>query len=204
MFITFEGCEGCGKTTHINLLADFLSRKGKEVLITREPGGTAFGEQLRDLLLAAEQKLSDRAELFLFAADRSQHVQKVIKPALERGKIVLSDRYVDSTYAYQIGGRQLPKEMVEYLIQTSSYGIMPKLTFFLDTDIDKGLSRVKERAEEITRFELQGMDFHKRVRESFIILAKENPKRIKVVDSSGTIDETQSKIRELVKEFEVS
>lgn len=200
MFITFEGCEGCGKTTHIGLLAEYLQKTGKAVLVSREPGGTDFGEQLREILLDARQRLSDRAEIFLFAADRAQHVQNVLQPALEKGKVVLCDRYVDSTYAYQIGGRRLPEDLVNYVIDMSSYGLMPDLTFFLDLPIAEGLKRVADRKETVTRFEQEEKDFHERVRQSFLQLAKASPKRIKVIDAAGSIENTQKQIQKYVAE----
>ena len=199
MFITFEGCEGCGKTTHIGLLAEYLQKKGKSVLVSREPGGTAFGETLREIVLDTRSHLSDRAEIFLFAADRAQHVQKVIKPALDKGKVVLCDRYIDSTYAYQIGGRQLPENLVNYLVDISSYGLAPDLTFFLDVPIQAGLKRVQDRKEAITRFEQEEQAFHERVRQAFLKLAHANSKRIKIIDAAGSIAETQKQILKYVE-----
>ncbi|MBU0686665.1 MAG: dTMP kinase [Candidatus Margulisbacteria bacterium] len=200
MFITFEGCEGCGKTTHINLLAEYLREKGKEVLVSREPGGTPFGENLREVLLESRRKIVDRAELFLFAADRAQHVEKVIKPALNAGKFVLCDRYIDSTYAYQIGGRQLPEDLVNYINLVSSFGLFPDITFYLDVPAEMGLKRVSDRGAEINRFELEEIKFHDNVRQAYLNLGKENPKRIRIINATGSIESTQQQIRKSIGE----
>jgi dTMP kinase len=200
MFISFEGCEGCGKTTHSRTLAEYLREQGKDVLVTREPGGTRFGEKLREILLDAAEDFSDRAEIFLFAADRIQHVQTVIRPALQQGKVVLCDRYIDSTFAYQVGGRRLPRELVNYLIFVSADGLLPDLTFYLDVPPAVGLARAGQRKETATRFEKEDAAFHQRVRQSFLSLVRENPVRIKAIDTAGTISETQAAIQKVLAE----
>lgn len=194
MFITFEGGEGCGKTTHIELLAQFLSSLGHIVLVTKEPGGTELGLELRKILLDKDPEVF--SEIFLFAADRIEHVEKTIKPALNAGKIVLCDRFTDSTLAYQLGGRGLPEDLVRYVNWISSRGIIPELTFLLDIPISEGIKRAKERGE-LNRFDSEITAFHERVRDKYIEIAANEKERIKIVDSLSPIEEVQDRIREI-------
>lgn len=198
MFITFEGPEGCGKSTHANRLKSFLEKKGHQVLLTREPGGTQVGKQIRDLLLNPESVLDETTEVYLFAADRSEHVSKIIKPALASGKIVISDRFVDSTLAYQIGGRNLPEDLVRYINMISSKGLIPDLTILLDVSSEVGLKRATQ-VGDLDRFEKEKLQFHKNVRDKYLEIAKNNPERIKVIKTdNASIEEIQEKIRGLV------
>lgn len=200
MFITFEGPEGCGKSTHAKRLKSYLEGKGLRVLATFEPGGTQVGKEIRTLLLKPESVLDGTTEVYLFAADRSEHVSKIILPALKEGKIVISDRYVDSTLAYQIGGRHLPEDLVRYLNMISSKGLMPDLTFLLDVSPEVGLKRAT-RNGAADRFEQEALDFHQRVRANYLKTAKDNPQRITVINTNDrTIEEIQSKIRGIVDE----
>ncbi len=200
MFITFEGPEGCGKSTQAKRLKTYLEGKGLRVLATFEPGGTQVGKEIRTLLLKPESVLDETTEVYLFAADRSEHVSKIIKPALKEGKIVISDRYVDSMLAYQIGGRKLPEDLVRYLNMISSKGLMPDLTILLDVSPDVGLKRARQRGAA-DRFEQEAVAFHKRVREFYLDAAKEDPKRFVVINTDhATIEETQDQIREKVNE----
>ncbi|OGC04033.1 dTMP kinase [candidate division WOR-1 bacterium RIFOXYA12_FULL_43_27] len=194
MLITFEGGEGSGKSTQIRLLEKYLAGLGKKVLSTAEPGGTELGYQLRKILLTGE-KPDPLAELLLFAADRAEHVAKVIKPALEKGRIVLSDRYFDSTVAYQIGGRGLSVKTVEFLNQLASGGLKPDLTFLLDLPVEEGL----KRALVETKFEREELSFHQRVRKMFLKIAAQDPKRVKVIDSTAPVTEVQEEIQKLCK-----
>src|SRR3989338_10353650 len=152
MFITFEGPEGCGKSTHSKKIKSYLEGKGRRVLLSMEPGGTQVGKAIREILLNPESVLDENTEVYLFAADRSEHVSKIIMPALQEGKIVISDRFIDSTLAYQIGGRRLPEDLVRYLNMTSSKGLTPDLTFLLDVSPEIGLKRATQnsRSEEHT------------------------------------------------------
>jgi dTMP kinase len=197
MFITFEGGEGCGKSTHAKMLKEFLEASQKEVLLTKEPGGSAFGIKIRELLLNNEESPEPLSEIFLFAADRVEHVEKVIKPALSAGKIVICDRYVDSTIAYQLWGRRLPEDLVRYVNWVSSRGLMPDLTFLLDVKIEEGLKRVKARGDE-NRFEKEILAFHERVREKYLEIARNDPKRVKVIETYKSVEEVQAEIREEV------
>ena len=170
--ISFEGIEGSGKSTQIHYLETYLRSKGFETLVTREPGATVFGQKIRDILLDPQQDFSHPyTELLLFSADRLEHIEKVLKPALAAGKIVICDRYIDSTIAYQHGGRQLPLELVKQ--QLSFVDCIPDLTFLIDIDVDEGLRRAKKRAS-LDRFEQEERAFHQRVREGYLLQSHED------------------------------
>jgi dTMP kinase len=202
MFITFEGGEGSGKSTHAQRLKTYLTEKGYNVLLTREPGGTQVGKGLRELLLEPEVTLEALTEIFLFAADRSEHVGKIIRPALLAGKIVVSDRYIDSTIAYQVGGRGLPREVVNYLNQTSSQGLMPDLTFLLDVSPEIGVRRAAAKSKTEDRFEKEDLRFHAAVRETYLKIASEAPLRVKVVNTDEkNVDAVQEVIRKIADEY---
>lgn len=199
MFITFEGPEGCGKSTQSKKLKNHLEARGHKVLLTMEPGGTQVGKHIREILLDPTSVLDDATEVYLFAADRSEHVSKMIRPALDQGKIVLCDRYVDSTLAYQIGGRQLPEDLVRYLCMVSSKGLVPDLTILLDVPPQIGLKRAVKKGEA-DRFEKEKMLFHERVRAKYLQLANDDPERVKIIDSSQrTVDDIQEEIRKIVE-----
>ena len=185
LFVTFEGGEGAGKTTLINSVARQLATQNLYVVKTREPGSTHLGERLRELLLnqASEQPLSPFAELFLFLAARAQHIQEVVRPALEEGKIVLCDRFNDSTIAYQGIARGLGEERVADLCSFVCQGLKPDLTFYLDIDPSVGLMRAK-REHPTDRIESEDLDFHRQIREAFLLLAKKERDRIHVLDAS--------------------
>jgi len=182
-FITFEGGEGAGKTSLINNIKQYLETKKLEYIVTREPGGTKFGEYVRDLLLNTKDgiKISSKAELCLFLASRSQHIKEVILPSLEKNKIVLCDRYNDSSVAYQGHARGLGIEEVlkfsDFIIEKA----VPDLTLYLDIDPKIGLSRVETSFD---RIESEKIEFHQKIRDGFHILAKKFPKRIKIIDGS--------------------
>jgi len=200
MLITFEGPEGCGKSTHSKRLKSYLEGKGIAVLLTREPGGTQVGKEIRDLLLRPESVLDETTEVYLFAADRSEHVSKIILPALNERKIVVSDRFIDSTVAYQIGGRKLPEDLVRYINMISSKGLIPDLTILLDVSPEIGLKRATLNSSA-DRFEKEVIDFHRRVREKYLEIAKDNPQRIKVINTDEKdIEEVQKMVREAVDE----
>ncbi|MBI5399680.1 dTMP kinase [Candidatus Saganbacteria bacterium] len=200
MFISFEGPEGCGKSTHAKLLVKYLADRGKKVLLTLEPGGTLLGKKLRALLLDPAGQLEKTTEIFLFAADRSEHVQKIIQPALKEGSIVISDRYIDSTLAYQLGGRALPEDQVRYFNMVSGGGLLPDLTILLDVSSEIGLARARS-AHEIDRFEQEKIAFHQRVRQKYLELAAHESGRIKVIRTDDqNILEVQKKIQAIVDE----
>jgi len=198
VLITFEGGEGCGKSTHIRLLAKNLSQRGYDVINTHEPGATEAGKVIRRLLLEAKQKLDPYSEILLFAVDRIEHVKNVIVPALRSGKIVICDRFVDSTIAYQMGGRGLPKKLVYLLNSGSSFGFVPDLTVMLDVPCKEGLLRVSRRPKK-DNYEKEELAFHERVRNAYLDIAREHPGRIKVISSGGTIDSVQQKVRKAVE-----
>ena len=199
MFITFEGGEGCGKSTHSKLLNRYLLAMGYRVVLTLEPGGTNIGKTIRNVLLRGRKLVSKYSELFLFAADRTEHVESVIKPALKAGKIVISDRFTDSTTAYQAGGRKLPHKLVRYVNKISSGGMVPDLTFLLDVDPTLGISR-GTRYSKKDKFESENGGFHDRVRRTYHKIAKNEPRRVKVISTSATVKETQNIIRRIVDE----
>lgn len=205
--ITFEGGEGCGKSTHAKLLEKYLKGLGRKVVLTLEPGATKTGREIRKILLNAEETLSQNTELFLFAADRAQHVENVIIPALENGAIVICDRFIDSTIAYQLGGRKLKEELVRYITFISSNGLIPDLTFLLDVSPEVGLPRAisasnidKGRIKKVDRFEKEKLNFHNDVRQMYLALAKNNPDRIKVIDTEQqNQNEVQDEIKTIIK-----
>lgn len=207
LFITFEGTEGSGKTTQISLLADHLASAGRAVTVTREPGGTPIGDQVRKILLDPSNKaLHPRAELLLYAASRAQHLSERIFPALEAGSIVLCDRYSDATLAYQGYGRGLDIGTIRTLDQIVSGGMSPHLTFLLDLDAAAGLSRARGRnsstgLEHEGRFENEDAAFHDRVRRGYLTLARQEPERILVVDASREPEAVQREIRAVVDEL---
>lgn len=196
MFITFEGGEGCGKTTHIELLSAHLKSLGKDFLATKEPGGTEIGLELRKILL--EKDPERYSEIFLFAADRVEHIEKVIKPALSQGKIVICDRFTDSTLAYQLSGRGLPEDLVRYINWISSRGLIPDLTILLDIPVSEGIKRAKDRGK-MNRFDAEIVAFHENVRDKYIEIASNDTKRVKIVDSLRPIDDVQKQIREILE-----
>lgn len=199
LFITFEGGEGCGKTTQIARLREHLVARGLRVEVTREPGGTPVAESIRGLLLdPANTGLSAIAELLLYEAARAQHVAEKIKPALDAGAIVLCDRFADSTTAYQGAGRALPRELVLKLHDVAVDGTWPDLTILLDVPVEEGFRRRdNERARD--RMEHEPLVFHEKVREGFLRLAQEEPRRIRLIDGSRSADEVT---RDIVAEVD--
>lgn len=189
MFITFEGPDGSGKTTQSKLLAEHFSAQGKKVLWTREPGGSLVGQKLRTLLLEDKTlKLDQLTELFLFAADRAEHVRSVIKPALQAGTIVICDRYIDSTTAYQAGGRGFDINIVNILNQLSTEGLLPQRTFIIDVPSALGLARAQKQRGNVDKFESEALDFHTRVREMYLTIAKAEAQRCVVFDGTLSIE----------------
>lgn len=197
IFITFEGGEGCGKSFHIRALADYFKNLGRDCLITREPGGTPLAEKIRDILLNAKEGtgMSTRTEILLFEAARAQHVDELIRPALSEGKVVLCDRFYDSTTAYQGVARNLGAESVEWLNLFATTALKPDVTILLDISPEEGLKRAKTRDKHSTdRMGSESLSFYENVRSAFLKLATLHPKRFAVVNSSGTKEETFQKI----------
>jgi dTMP kinase len=186
-FITLEGIEGSGKTTQAERLRDLLARRGLDVVVTREPGGSPIAEKIREILLdPRNRKMVALTELFLYEASRTQHVAEVIRPALEAGKTVICDRFFDASTAYQGNARGLDMETVERLNLLATGGIVPDLTIVLDLPAEVGLRRLKRSRD---RIESEAIEFHERVRQGYLKLARLYPDRIKVVDASGGIDD---------------
>ncbi len=198
-FITIEGVEGVGKSTNIALVKSLLEERGYEVLLTREPGGTPTGERIREILLDKdEQAMTAMTELLLVFAARSQHVSQVIMPALAAGQWVISDRFTDSSYAYQGGGRELGIEIVAALEAQVLADFRPDLTIVLDVDIATGLERATREAEA-DRFESEQASFFQRVRETFLMLAEAD--RYRVIDAGQPIEKVQVDLTEVIVEF---
>ncbi len=195
LFITFEGGDGCGKTTQIKLLDEYLRNKGYKTLLTREPGSKGLGVKLREILLNYDGEVSPTCESFLFLADRAQHVDCIIKPALKEGVVVLCDRHTDSTVAYQGYGRGLDLEQIHKLNKIATSGLKPDLTIVLDVDVETSQKRV---GAEKDRMESAGIEFFQKVRKGFLEIAKQEPERVKVVDSTQSIEEIHKQILELV------
>jgi dTMP kinase len=202
-FITFEGIDGSGKSTQLRMLASELRLRGQEVVATREPGGTPLGGRLRRVLLDAEEQVDPLAELLLYAADRAQHVRALVRPALDSGHFVLSDRYADATVAYQGAGRGFPPELVDELIALATGGLMPDLTLIFDLTVDESRRRAQKRSTRGRQDRLDAEDaaFHTRVRDAYLRIAAAEPQRVRVVDASGSVQETHSQVMKLVMPF---
>jgi len=204
-FITFEGGDGSGKSTQIRLLEKHLTTRDKTCLTTREPGGTSLGRLLRQILLeSGKRPISASTELFLYLADRAQHVHEVIAPAILKGTIVLSDRYIDSTVAYQGYGRGFDLQLLLSLNRIASEGMTPDITFLLDCPVHLGLSRTVHRRSNASasksndRFESENLDFHEKVRNGFLELARAEPERFYIIDASRSEQEVFAAVKEIV------
>ena len=206
LFITFEGPEGAGKSTQVAKLLEFLTQKGYSVVATREPGGTALAEKIREVVKGHDgsEKMHDRTELLLMEAARSQHVQELILPRLEAGVSVICDRFSDSTLAYQGGARGLDMKDIAFLNSFASVGIAPDVTFLLDLSPEDGFARTRKRSEtagQFDRFEAEKIDFHRSVRRSFLSLAAAEPERIKIIDASRDPQSIHEDIVRIINEF---
>ncbi len=205
MFITFEGIEGSGKSTQVPRVAEHLRQRGIACITTKEPGGTPLADRIRALLLDSGSVIDPVAELFLFAASRRQHVVEVIRPAIQRGEIVLCDRFTDSTLAYQGFGRMLNLDRLRALNDWATDGVRPDLTLIFDLPEEVGLRRARSRNETATddegRFELENLRFHRRVREGYLALAKGEPERYKIIDADGGTDEVFARTMALLSGY---
>jgi len=203
-FITFEGIDGSGKSTQLRLLANFLKRKGCDVLLTREPGGTPVGNRLRAALLDAQEEVDPLTELLVFAADRAQHVRRVLRPALEAGQVVFSDRYADATAAYQGAGRGFSPELISEIIQLATEGLKPDLTLLFDLSVDDSTTRTRHRAngkQQGDRLDAEDAQFHTRVRDAYLNLARAEPERVKVIETNQPLEVTHERVKEIVIPF---
>jgi len=199
MLVTFEGIEGSGKTTQADLLYTYLKEKGYNVIKTREPGGTGFGEALRDVLLRKDMRVFPLAELLVFMAVRAQHMEEVISPALAEGKIVLCDRFVDATYAYQGYGRSIDLGIIETFNRLVTKGVRPNLTILLDCDVDLAFKRKSAAKQQMDRFERESVSFHRKIRDAYLKLSEEDSKRFFVIDPSLDVEGAHRMIREKVE-----
>jgi dTMP kinase len=207
LFITFEGMEGCGKTTQIQRLEKFLTDHEIPVLFTLEPGGTGIGSNIRRVLLDTENKnIAPLAELLLYEADRAQHIEEMIKPALNEGKWVVCDRFFDATVAYQGSARGQDMKLIRFLNEKVTQGIRPDLTFLLDCPVQTGLKRALRRNLSVhddgqDRFEKEKEQFHHKVREGYLVLARQNKKRFKVIDATRSVEEMALEISDHIMPF---
>jgi dTMP kinase len=203
-FITFEGIDGSGKSTQLRMLAGELRRRGIDVLTTCEPGGTPLGRRLREALLETEETVAPLAELLLFAADRAQHVELVIRPALQDGRVVISDRFADATTAYQGAGRGFAREMVQRVVGIATGGLKPDLTLFFDISVQTALARMTGRRETggaLNRMDAETADFYDAARSEYLRIAAEEPERFHIIDSNGAIEQIQERVVGLVTGF---
>lgn len=201
LFITFEGGDGSGKTTQISLLSSWLESRGSTVLVTREPGGTDLGVELRGIVMHRTGFIAPRAEALLYAADRSHHIHTVVRPALERGEIVLQDRYLDSSVAYQGAGRVLNSDEVRELSLWATERLMPNLTVLLDVPASVAKARQAQTERQYDRLEAEAEDFHTRVRESYLTLAHAEPERFLVIDGERPVEEIHQVIVDKVSDL---
>ncbi len=206
-FITFEGIDGSGKSTHLRLLATFLRANGLDVILTREPGGTPVGNRLRSALLDAREEVDPLAELLVFAADRAQHVRRVLRPAIAEGHVIISDRYADATVAYQGAGRGFPPELISEIVALATEGLKPDLTLLFDLSVGESNTRTRRRTngkQSGDRLDGENAEFHTRVRDAYLQIAKAEPARVKVIETNRTVEQTQEQLREIIIPFLLS
>lgn len=201
LFISFEGIDGVGKSTQLDLLVQYLTEQGRTVCRTMEPGGTELGREIRELLLHRKGDVAPRAEALLFAADRAHHVATLVRPALERGEVVITDRYLDSSVAYQGSGRELGYEQVRNLSLFATDGLLPHLTVLLDLDAAKAATRRNKTGAEPDRIESAKAEYFENVRQAFLNLAAAEPNRWLVLDAEQSVDAMQAQIRARVREL---
>ena len=208
-FITFEGIDGSGKSTQLRLLGNFLRANGCDALLTREPGGTQLGLRLRAVLLDAMEEVDPLTELLVFAADRAQHVRRMLRPELEAGRLVFSDRYADATVAYQGAGRGFAPELIAQIVELATEGLKPDLTLLFDVSIAESTYRTTRRSTSKSsstkaprdRLDIENADFHTRVRDAYLQIALAEPDRVKLIDSSGPVEKTQARVKEVIIPF---
>lgn len=200
-FITVEGIEGAGKSTNLPYISELIESTGREVVVTREPGGTDLGEEIRGLLLDHRHDgMAADAELLLMFAARAEHLAQLIRPALEAGKWVLCDRFTDATLAYQGGGREIPRERVEVLAEWTHRGLSPSLTLLFDVPVEAGLARAAGRAAA-DRFEREQDRFFERVRQTYLDLAQREPRRFRIIDATVPLAEVRAQIRDIILQW---
>ena len=199
-FITFEGIDGCGKSTQLRMLASALRVQGLDVVTTREPGGTSLGQRLRAALLDVDEQVDPLAELLVFAADRAQHVRKYLRPAVETNHVVLSDRYADATVAYQGAGRGFDPKLIREIVDLATGGLKPDLTLIFDVSVAESTMRTRRRAEnkQKDRLDIEDAAFHARVRDAYLEIARAEPDRVRIVDARGSSDQTHRIVMDIV------
>lgn len=206
LFITFEGIEGCGKSTQARLISEALKAQGIICLVTREPGGTSIGSRIREIVLNPDHKgMAPETELLLYAADRTQHVREVIRPAIDDGRVVICDRFTDATLAYQGYGRGLDMALIHELNKIAALGTRPDLTMLLDCPVETGIGRALERNSKNShmrddRFEREAMAFHQKVRDGYLCIAHAEPERVKIIDAAKDVGFIHQAIWRIVKE----
>jgi dTMP kinase len=203
-FITFEGIDGSGKSTQSRLLASWLRMSGLEVVTTREPGGTSLGKRLREAVLDTQEQVDPLAELLIYAADRAQHVRMLLRPAIETSHIVLSDRYADATVAYQGAGRGFPPELIREVVKLATGGLKPDLTLIFDVSVAECAARTRRRSTDESaadRLDSEDAAFHTRVRNAYLEIAAAEPERVRLVNASGSVNETHALVLDIVKLF---
>ncbi|MGI9066327.1 MAG: dTMP kinase [Pyrinomonadaceae bacterium] len=203
-FITFEGIDGSGKSTQLRLLANFLKSNGCDVLLTREPGGTPVGNRLRSALLDAQEEVDPLTELLVFAADRAQHVRRVLRPAIESGQVVFSDRYADATVAYQGAGRGFAPDLIAEIIGLATEGLRPDLTVLFDLSVEDSTARTRRRLngkQKGDRLDAETDEFHQRVRKAYLAIARAEPERMKIVETGQPVEVTHERVKEIVIPF---
>ena len=203
-FITFEGIDGSGKSTHLRLLANFLQSNGLDVVLTREPGGTPVGNRLRAALLDAREEVDPLTELLVFAADRAQHVRRVLRPAIEAGRVIISDRYADATAAYQGAGRGFSAELISEIIGLATEGLKPDLTLLFDLSVKESNTRTRRRTngqQAGDRLDGESTEFHTRVRDAYLHLAETEPHRVKIIETNQSVEETQERVKAIIVPF---
>lgn len=201
-FITFEGIDGSGKSTQLRLVSNYLRERGCDALLTREPGGTTIGLRLRAALLDAQEEVDPLTELLVFAADRAQHVRRVLRPALKAGRVVISDRYADATVAYQGAGRGFDSNLISEIIRLATEGLTPDLTLLFDVSVGESTTRTTRRSTtRRDRLDIEHRDFHERVRNAYLRIAASEPDRVKVIDTSGAVEKTHDRVKAILVPF---
>ena len=203
VFITFEGIDGCGKSTQLRLLASDLRLRGLTVVTTREPGGTPLGQKLRAALLDVQEQVDPLTELLVFAADRAQHVRKHLLPALSANHVVLSDRYADATVAYQGAGRGFDENLIKQIVELATGGLKPDLTLLFDLSVVESTVRTRRRlkSKHTDRLDIENPDFHMRVRDAYLGIAKAEPQRVRIIDARYSVQETHAAVKNIVMPF---
>ena len=201
LFITLEGTEGAGKSTVMDYVAELFHAAGADVIQTREPGGTKAGEQIREILLDSNNSgLDSDTELILMFSARAQHINEIIKPAINAGKVVICDRFTDASYAYQGAGRGIEHDRIKQLEDWVQQGLKPDLTLLLDIDVETGLRRAGKRSEA-DRFEQEEADFFERIRQCYLDRAKNEPQRFRIIDASQSYEDVKKQLQKTLKEY---